>query len=60
MTTVESQRQQQREEEHPIYLDYYLSDPDITKQKMPVVLELVDSCTDCRSRLIRYETGDCK
>jgi len=51
---------EQQEEEHPIYLDYYLSDPAITKAKMPVVLKLVDNCTECRCLLIRHETRDCK
>jgi hypothetical protein len=60
MTEFPEQQEQQQEEEHPIYLDYYLSDPDITRQKMPVVLKLVDNCTECRSLLIQHETRDCK
>jgi hypothetical protein len=58
MTTV--RELQQQEEEQPIYLEYYLSNPEITKAKMPVVLKLVDHCRECRPRLIQHETGDCK
>jgi hypothetical protein len=58
MTTEVRQRE---EEVHPVlYQAYYLSDIDITMQRMPVVLKIIDGCTRCRKLLIQQEIGDCK
>jgi hypothetical protein len=61
MTTIEeSQEQQQEEQPAVLYHDYYLSDIEILKHRMPVVLKIVDGCTRCRKLLIQQETGDCE
>ena len=63
MTTIEElqrQHQQQEEQSAVLYHDYYLSDIEITKHRMPVVLKIVDGCSRCRNLLIQHETGDCE
>lgn len=57
---IEEGQEQGRQQEHPVYHDYYLSDIDITRQKMPVILRIVDGCSRCRKLLIQQETEDCK